>query len=74
VSVVYAEIILAPTYHGQQPMWRYLAFFDRHGYRLVDLFNPKHSEGVLIQVDALFAAPAVLQHHSLRGRAERVQQ
>jgi hypothetical protein len=49
-------------------------FFDRHGYRLVDLFNQKHSEGVLIQVDALFAAPAVLQHHSLRGRAERVQQ
>ena len=54
ISVIYTEIILAPTYHGQQPLHAYLAFLDAFGYGLFDFYNPQRKNMQLIQADLLF--------------------
>lgn len=54
IAMVYSELILCPTYLGQRKPHEYFAFFDAHGFELVDLFEPVRSHGKLIQADALW--------------------
>jgi FkbM family methyltransferase len=61
ITMVYSELILCPTYIGQRKPHEYFAFFDAHGFELVDLFDPVRSHGKLIQSDALW-------WNSIRGK------
>lgn len=55
VDMVYSEIIVRPTYVGQQSLARYLDLFQNYKFNLHNFFNPCFDDfGRLVQVDALF--------------------
>ena len=54
VSLVYSELILAPTYEGQRTLQDYLQLFDGYGYQLLDLYHPVKRGMRLIQADLIF--------------------
>ena len=54
VRLIYAEVIVAPTYRGQKKVWEILEAFDRHGMRLHNIFNHVVKDGELLQFDAIF--------------------
>ena len=55
VRLVYLEIIVLPTYIGQQTLEAYLAFLRGSGFALHNVFNFCYtSDGQLSQLDALF--------------------
>ena len=54
VSLIYTEIIMAPTYQGQYKLHEYLSLLDSFGYELLDLYNPVRRRKQLIQTDILF--------------------
>ena len=54
VSLVYSEIITAPTYQGQRALHEYMALLDSFGYRMFDLYNAVRKNMQLIQADLLF--------------------
>jgi FkbM family methyltransferase len=61
ILLIFAEIILVPTYKGQRSLLDYLTLFDEYGYQLVDLYDLTRRHSRLAQADFLFAAPGVLQ-------------
>ena len=70
IGVIYAEIIVAPTYVGQRRLVDYLALTSARGYELFDLYNPTRRNGRLIQSDIIFVSADVLERYE-RARAER---
>lgn len=56
ISVIYSEIIMVPTYSGQNKFHEYLSFLDSLGYELFDMYNLIRSEEQfqLIQADVIF--------------------
>ena len=66
VGLIYMELITAPTYLGQHRLRDYLEVFDANGYVLFDFFNLGHSNGRLLQMDALFVSPETLRRHEQR--------
>jgi len=54
VSLVYMELILAPTYEGQRTLQHYLQLFEGYGYQLLDLYHPIKRGMRLIQADLIF--------------------
>ena len=60
IGLVYAEVILAPTYRGQPGFEGVLAALQPHGYALYGLFDEVWGGDRLLQADALFASPSVL--------------
>jgi FkbM family methyltransferase len=71
VDLVYMEIILAPSYVGQRKYHYYLTALDELGYQLFDLFNLGRHDGRLIQTDAIFVTPALLERYEAERRRER---
>ena len=67
IDVVLCEIILAPTYQEQKPLFEYLRFFHERGYVLFSVHDLQRRDGQLLQMDALFVTPAVEQ----RARSRR---
>lgn len=56
VSIIYSEIIVAPTYQDQQKLHVYLAFLDSVNYELFDIYNPVRNDKQLMQADFLFVS------------------
>lgn len=55
VRIVYAEIIIVPTYQGQMKFWQTLEMYEKCGMQLFNLYNPLRArDGVLQQLDAVF--------------------
>ena len=54
VSLIYTEIIMCPTYKGQQPLHEYLSLLDSFGYYFLDFFNQVRIHDQLVQADVLF--------------------
>ncbi len=59
IDIVYCEVILAPTYVGQAPLFEYLRFFHELGYVLFSVHDLQRRRGQLLQMDALFVAPEI---------------
>ena len=59
VSLVYAELILRPTYIDQHQAHEYFTFFDSVGYLFYDFYNPIRREMRLVQVDVIFVSPSL---------------
>ncbi len=60
ISVVYTEILIAPTYQNQRKLHEYLELLDSYNYTLLDMYNPVRRKDRLLQVDAMFVNRAVL--------------
>jgi FkbM family methyltransferase len=60
ISVIYAEIIIRPTYQGQHHLHDYFALLSSLGYEFIDFYNYVRSGRRLNQVDVIFATPAIL--------------
>jgi FkbM family methyltransferase len=56
ISLVYLEVITAPTYSGQHKLHEYLQLFDNYGYELLDIYHPVRKATQLLQADLLFTA------------------
>jgi len=54
VELIYAEVILAPTYVAQPQFEEYLAFLRDFGYVMLDIFNQIRKDFRLIQSDVIF--------------------
>jgi FkbM family methyltransferase len=54
VSLIYAELIMCPTYKGQHKLHEYLSLLDSYGYEALDFFYPVRKYNQLIQADVLF--------------------
>lgn len=54
IHLIYAEVLVAPTYRGQKKVWEVLQSFDRHGMKLHNIFNHVVKDGELLQFDAIF--------------------
>ncbi|HBJ35927.1 MAG TPA: hypothetical protein DDZ51_14500 [Planctomycetaceae bacterium] len=55
VRVIYAEIILQPTYVGQQSFHESLLMYNAAGFELFNIYNLSLTpDGVLRQIDAIF--------------------
>lgn len=54
VSLVYAELILCPTYAGQRTLGDYMALLGGLHYEFLDFYNPVRRNNELMQVDAIF--------------------
>jgi len=54
ISLIYMEIIVAPTYKDQRKMHEYMQFLDDNKYELVNIYNMIYSDEYLVQCDALF--------------------
>jgi FkbM family methyltransferase len=63
IDVMLLELIIAPSYVGQRKYYEYLASMDELGYVLFDLFWLGRHAGRLVQSDALFLSPAVLERY-----------
>ncbi len=61
ISLIYAELILGPTYRGQYKLHEYLSFLDSAGYDLLDFFDPVRSHRQLMKVDAVFLSSAFIR-------------
>jgi FkbM family methyltransferase len=70
ISLIYLELILAPTYTGQHKLHEYLSFFDSVGYELFDVFNPIRTKNRLIQTDCLFVSHAFLDEYESRSATD----
>jgi len=68
IDLVYAEVIIAPTYVGQRSLVDYLALLSAQGYELFDLYNPTRKNNRLIQTDIIFVSGALLARYE-RGKA-----
>lgn len=56
ISLIYMEIITAPTYEGQHKLHEYLSLLDSFDYELFDFYNPVKKNKQLIQADFLFVS------------------
>ena len=55
VTLVYTEMISAPTYKGQGKLHELLQLLDDHNFSLVSFYNYCHrADGWLLQTDAIF--------------------
>lgn len=63
VDLIYMEVIMAPTYVGQQKLSAYLALFQALEYELFDFYNPVRSNGRLIQTDNIFISSEFLSRY-----------
>jgi FkbM family methyltransferase len=55
IRVIYAEMIVAPSYKGQGKPHELMGFLDRLGYDLSGLYNLwSRNDGRLLQMDAIF--------------------
>jgi FkbM family methyltransferase len=54
ISLIYTELITAPTYQGQHKLVEYLTLFDSFGYQFLDFYNPVKRGYELIQADMVF--------------------
>ena len=64
IQLIFCEIILEKCYQGQQPLWAYIERLSRHGYMLVDVFDLHRKDMRIMQLDALFASPALAKSRS----------
>jgi hypothetical protein len=65
--MIYAEVIIAPTYVGQRRLVDYLSLLSVKGYELFDLYNSTRRYGRLIQSDIIFVSADVLEQYE-RGK------
>jgi FkbM family methyltransferase len=56
VSLVYTEVITAPTYREQHKLHEYLALLDSFGFELLDFFDPVRKQNQLLQADLVFVS------------------
>ena len=63
VGMIYAEVIIAPTYVGQRRLVDYLSLLSVKGYELFDLYNPTRRFGRLVQSDMIFVSAEVLERY-----------
>jgi len=70
IGMIYAEVIIAPTYVGQRRLVDYLSLLSAKGYELFDLYNPTRRDGRLIQSDIIFVSAEVLERYE-RTKAAR---
>lgn len=61
ISLIYSEIIMAPTYKGQRKLHEYLSLLDSLGYEFFDLYNPLKKHMELIQADIIFLSNSFKQ-------------
>jgi hypothetical protein len=55
IGVVYAEMIVVPSYKGQGKPHQLMGFLDGLGYDLLGLYNLwSRNDGRLLQMDAIF--------------------
>ncbi|QDT54236.1 2-O-methyltransferase NoeI [Caulifigura coniformis] len=54
IDLIYAEMIFAPTYQGQQPPGKYFQLMESFGYGLLDFYEPWRSGLRLMQADLLW--------------------
>ncbi len=64
IQLIFCEIILEKCYQGQQPLWAYIERLSRHGYMLIDVFDLHRKDMRIMQLDALFASPALAKSRS----------
>jgi FkbM family methyltransferase len=67
ISLIYTEIIIAPTYAGQHKLHEYLSLFDSFGYEVLDFFNAVRSRKQLIQTEMLLVSPLLKKQNALRS-------
>ena len=65
IALIYIELILCPTYKGQNKFHEYLSFLASFGYEMLDFYNPIRHYNQLIQADFIFLSSA------LRSRTKR---
>lgn len=53
VSLIYSEVIMAPTYEHQHKLHEYLGLLDSFGYELFDFYSPVRRGMQLIQTNIL---------------------
>ena len=64
IKAIYAEVLVAPTYDGQQTADEMLQFMREAGYQLYDIQNLYYVDGPLCQFDALFLPAAAIRASS----------
>ena len=61
ISLVYLEIITAPTYQGQHKLHEYFNLFASFGYEFFDFYDPARKNTQLIQADMIFVSSPLMQ-------------
>ncbi|MBT6500483.1 MAG: FkbM family methyltransferase [Deltaproteobacteria bacterium] len=61
ISLVYLEVITAPTYQGQHKLHEYFNLFASFGYEFFDYYNPERKSRQLIQADMIFVNKPLMQ-------------
>lgn len=59
IALVFAEILIVPTYKGQSKFHEIAALLDSFGYELFDIYDPVRKNRRLAQVDILFISPLI---------------
>ena len=64
IKIIYAEIIIQPTYVGQMRADRLLGTFYDYGFELFNIYNPSYTrKGLIRQVDVLFVLQGLSEVH-----------
>jgi len=71
IGLVYSEIIVMPTYMGQESFWKILRRFDEREMVLHNFYNHSLIRGRLRQVDAIFVAKHQLVTGPTAGRENK---
>jgi FkbM family methyltransferase len=73
IGLVYAEMLMTPTYKGQRKFWEILGLLDQYGYGLFNLYHMHEQDGQLLQADAIFVSRPLRPHPGrLPDRAGRL--
>lgn len=59
ILVIYFELTVSPTYHGQNKIYECLEFLDSNDYLLLDIYNPVRRAKHLMQIDVIFTNRSV---------------
>jgi FkbM family methyltransferase len=64
ISVIYLEILMAPTYAGQRNLFEYINLLAPLGYNFFDFYNPVRKGHRLLQFDVLFVLKGMEELHA----------
>lgn len=62
ISIIYFEVITAPTYVNQHHLKDYFNLLDSVGYEFLNFYNPVSTKKRLLQTDLLFASSELIEN------------